>query len=176
MSNAPKSERFYRSTAISTSNKSNSANWLPSKFHTMVADNTAAALSANFEPIAKEQNTLKDEFNKLTEKLKKTKVVSSAANPNALQKSIEQAPGILDAAENALREGDAKKITETQIAAQRSLEQLLSLMMNHDWAAKIGLMTIVLLVAWNAIPIKKTSPRTRPFVCHRVSHTADDHL
>ncbi|MDG2409585.1 MAG: SulP family inorganic anion transporter [Pirellulales bacterium] len=119
------------------------------------ADNTAAALSANFEPIAKKQNTLKDEFNKLTEKLKKTKVVSSAANPNALQKSIEQAPEILEAAENALREGNAKKITETQIAAQRSLEQLLSLMMNHDWAAKIGLMTIVLLVAWNAIPIKK---------------------
>ena len=35
------------------------------------------------------------------------------------------------------------------------MEQLLSLMMNHDWAAKIGLLTIVLLVAWNAIPIKK---------------------
>ncbi|MEC7502516.1 MAG: SulP family inorganic anion transporter [Planctomycetota bacterium] len=109
----------------------------------------------NFDAIADEQAALKLEFEKLTAELEKTKVVSSAANPNALQKSIDQAPEILNAAEAALRAGDTKKITETQIAAQRNMEQVLSLMMNHDWAAKIGLLTIVLLVAWNAIPIKK---------------------
>ena len=109
----------------------------------------------NFDAIADDQAALKLEFEKLTAELEKTKVVSSAANPNALQKSIDQAPEILNAAEAALRAGDTKKITETQIAAQRNMEQVLSLMMNHDWAAKIGLLTIVLLVAWNAIPIKK---------------------
>tara|TARA_Y100001933_G_scaffold258067_1_gene305464 strand:+ start:444 stop:2372 length:1929 start_codon:yes stop_codon:yes gene_type:complete len=113
--------------------------------------------SPDFDAIADDQAALKIEFEKLTAELEKTQVVSSAANPNALQKSIDQAPEILTAAEAALRAGDAKKITETQVAAQRNMEQVLSLMMNHDWAAKIGLLTIVLLVAWNAIPIKKLS-------------------
>ena len=111
--------------------------------------------TADFESIAADQTALKLEFEKLTAELKNTQVVSSAANPKALQKSIDQAPGILEAAESALRAGDTKKIAETQIAAQQNLENLLSLMMNHDWAAKIGLLTIVLLVVWNAIPIKK---------------------
>ena len=111
--------------------------------------------SAQFKSIAASQDALTKEFNVLTDKLKKTQVVASAANPNALQKSIDQTPAILEAAQSALQAGDTKKIKETQIAAQQNMEQLLSLLMNHDWAAKIGLLTIVLLVAWNAIPIKK---------------------
>ncbi len=114
-----------------------------------------ATSTADFESIAAEQTALKLEFEKLTADPELTKVVSSAANPKALQKSIDQVPGILEDAESALRAGDTKKITETQIKAQQRLETLLSLMMNHDWAAKIGLLTIVLLVAWSAIPIKK---------------------
>ncbi len=111
--------------------------------------------SAQFKSIAASQDALTKEFNALTNKLKKTQVVASAANPNALQKSIDQTPAILEAAQSALQAGDTKQIKETQIAAQQNMEQLLSLLMNHDWAAKIGLLTIVLLVAWNAIPIKK---------------------
>lgn len=105
--------------------------------------------------ISAKQDALQMNFTELTTELKKTEVVVSAANPEALQKELQRTPEILAAAHKALMEGDPQKIIDTQAAAQHSIEQLLSLLINHDWAAKIGLLTIVLLVAWKAIPVKK---------------------
>lgn len=114
-----------------------------------------AASLKNLQRIAEDQQALEARFTQLTEDLNKTKVVASAANPEGLQKELLRTPELLNTARDALAAGDPQAITQTQVAAQQGIERLLSLLMNHDWAAKIGLLTIVLLVAWKAIPIKK---------------------
>ena len=105
--------------------------------------------------IGAKQNAIQINFTELTAELNKTRVVASAANPEALQKSLQSTPEILASARKALDRGDPQNIIDTQAAAEQSIVRLLSLLMNHDWAAKLGLLTIVLLVAWKAIPIKK---------------------
>ena len=114
-----------------------------------------AASLQNLQRIAEDQQALEARFTQLTEDLNKTKVVASAANPEGLQKELLRTPELLNTARDALVAGDPQAITQTQVAAQQGIERLSSLLMNHDWAAKLGLLTIVLLVAWKAIPIKK---------------------
>ncbi|MBX9788440.1 MAG: SulP family inorganic anion transporter [Pirellulales bacterium] len=60
------------------------------------------------------------------------------------------------AAQDALDELDSKqiaKLNDSQAAAVAALAELLAQLKNHDWAAKVGLLTIAIIVLWRgALP------------------------
>ncbi len=54
-----------------------------------------------------------------------------------------------------LQQGRAERVRTSQVELQQSLEQVLSELKNHDWAAKVGLLTILVLLLWKAaVPAK----------------------
>ncbi|MFV2070473.1 MAG: SulP family inorganic anion transporter, partial [Pirellulales bacterium] len=52
-------------------------------------------------------------------------------------------------------EGRVADAHASQAAVQRSLEDVVNTLKNHDWAAKIGLLTIAVLVVWRVLIPKK---------------------
>lgn len=59
------------------------------------------------------------------------------------------------AALSALQQEEVAQVEPAQRQAQASLSVVLDGLKNHDWAAKIGLLTIGVIVLWSAIPWKK---------------------
>jgi MFS superfamily sulfate permease-like transporter len=59
------------------------------------------------------------------------------------------------AAEADLQQGDVANAVETQRAASRELSELLDGLKTHSLAAEIGVMTILLIVAWQALVPRK---------------------
>lgn len=54
-----------------------------------------------------------------------------------------------------LESEDVERVEPAQRQAQQSLSVVLAGLKNHDWAAKIGLATIAIIVLWSAVPWKK---------------------
>jgi MFS superfamily sulfate permease-like transporter len=54
-----------------------------------------------------------------------------------------------------LQTSDVADIRDSQLRAEETLHGVLIEFHNHDWAAKIGLLTILILVAWQMIPSRK---------------------
>jgi MFS superfamily sulfate permease-like transporter len=71
----------------------------------------------------------------------------SSEVPAAASRAYQAAQTALD----RLNEHDAPELNASQTAALDALTALLAELKNHDWAAKIGLLTIALLVAWRAM-------------------------
>ncbi len=53
-----------------------------------------------------------------------------------------------------LETGPSSEALESQIAASADINQLLPLLKSHSWAAKIGLLTIVMVLLWQLLPGK----------------------
>lgn len=68
------------------------------------------------------------------------------------------------AALEVLRSGDVSEARQSQLAAQESLEVMLGALKNHDWAAKLGLATIVLILVWQALFGRKLKMIPAPLV------------
>jgi MFS superfamily sulfate permease-like transporter len=68
-------------------------------------------------------------------------------------------------AEQALQSGaDAAAVAQTQARAVQSLARLAGRLKNHDWAAKIGLLTIAILIGWQAFAPPRLRPVPAPLV------------
>jgi MFS superfamily sulfate permease-like transporter len=84
----------------------------------------------------------------------------------ALSKARRAAEIALEANEAALaqlRVGDGAAV-ETQEAAAHSLQSLLNRLKDHQWAAKVGFATIVILLIWNAVAIGRLRLIPAPLV------------
>ncbi|MCA9100643.1 MAG: SulP family inorganic anion transporter [Planctomycetales bacterium] len=63
-----------------------------------------------------------------------------------------------------LQQGDAPQIAASQSAAQSSLESVFSTLKNHDWAAKVGILAILVLVGWKVLPWQRLRRIPAPLV------------
>jgi len=115
--------------------------------------------------LAAEQLRLRDELVTLEKKLDETKVLPESERTSnhlreALQTAIAQVQRAADNLENDRWEG----IVESQHAAAESLAGVISAGKNHSWAAKIGLLTIGLLLAWQYLTPKVLRQIPAPLV------------
>jgi len=105
---------------------------------------------AQFEPLAARQQELLGSLTALVEQLDARGVTETVRDPERLkaasQRFLERSQVALD----ALREGQAEGVRESQADIQYGLEEVLDELKNHDWAAKVGLLTILTLLLWKA--------------------------
>lgn len=61
----------------------------------------------------------------------------------------------LSTALNDLQTSQSPRIHDSQLQAEETLHDVLLEFHNHDWAAKIGLLTILILIAWQLVPSRR---------------------
>ena len=105
--------------------------------------------------LAARQDALQMDLVRLIEAIRHTTIIASATDSDGLSEALEQAPLATATAIERLKSGNPVAIRNTQLEVQQSIERILSELMNHDWAAKVGLLTILLIVLFKVVPIKK---------------------
>lgn len=103
---------------------------------------------SQLEPLAAKQQKLSEQLSVLVEGLDTRGVSETVRDPAALKAAtnalLEQIPIAL----GDLQQGRAARVRASQVDIQLSLENVLGELKNHDWAAKVGLLTILVLVLW----------------------------
>jgi len=103
---------------------------------------------SQLEPLVAKQKELSDQLSTLVEELDAQGVSETVRDPAALKaatnNSLEQIPIAL----GDLQQDRAEQVRVSQANILRSLENVLGELKNHDWAAKVGLLTILVLVLW----------------------------
>lgn len=72
----------------------------------------------------------------------------------ALWNAVAETTERIDAAARDLELAHGDSVRASQAAAAKAIEQVLPQLKSHDWAAKVGLLTILTILVWNAIPSK----------------------
>jgi MFS superfamily sulfate permease-like transporter len=85
-------------------------------------------------------------------------------NPARVQLAVDDAQKQGTAALAALRDGGEQSDEESQQSAVKSLEALLASLKNHQWAAKVGMLTICVLLAWQGFAPRRLKVIPGPLV------------
>lgn len=105
---------------------------------------------SQLEPLAMKQRELSERLTILAEQFDTQGVSGTVRNParlkHATDRSLEQVRIALD----DLRQGRTQHVRASQADIQHSLEAVLGELKNHDWAAKVGMLTILSLLLWKA--------------------------
>ena len=72
-----------------------------------------------------------------------------------LQSALQEASDKIAEATLALEHQQADDVRRTQSQAAAAVQQVLPPLKSHDWAAKVGLLTIGAILVWSAIPFKR---------------------
>ncbi len=99
-------------------------------------------------------------------------VLQTVSDPDQLLETVQAALSDSRVALNHLEQGRADQVHESQAQAQHSLEGVFNELKNHDWAAKIGLLTIIALLLWNALAPKRLKLVPAPLVAVIVATVA----
>jgi MFS superfamily sulfate permease-like transporter len=100
------------------------------------------------EPLAVKQRVLSDQLTLLVEQLGSAGVSEGVRDPVALKDATKDAQEHMQFALRDLEQEQAQSIRASQAGVQHGLEDILAQLKNHDWAAKVGLLTILALVLW----------------------------
>ena len=100
------------------------------------------------ELLVTRQQSLVDRCALLVEQLDQPLVSENVRNPDRLEIAKKLMSSKMLVALDDLQAGRLEQIRGSQSEVQQSLELVLSELKNHDWAAKIGLLTILVLVLW----------------------------
>jgi MFS superfamily sulfate permease-like transporter len=103
------------------------------------------------EPLAAMQQELSDRLNAFVVQLDAKGVSETVRDPALLKAATTQSLEQSRIALSDLREGHAKQVRASQANVQHNLEDVLAQLKNHDWAAKIGILTILALLLWKAV-------------------------
>jgi len=82
----------------------------------------------------------------------------------AFAKALDRAMLANEKALADLRDMRYKTVVQSQTAAILELEGVLATLKNHDWAAKLGLLTIAAIVLWPLVPLKSLKVVPAPLV------------
>jgi MFS superfamily sulfate permease-like transporter len=104
------------------------------------------------ERLIAEQELIAAELRILTDSIRQG---DSTSVDSATVEEATAARAASDAALAALERQQAETWAETQTAVEESLQRLKLSLRNHQWAAKIGLLTIVVLVGWQVFRPKR---------------------
>jgi MFS superfamily sulfate permease-like transporter len=100
------------------------------------------------DSLAVKQQELSSQLSILVEALDTRGVSETVRDPAALKAAMNNALQQIPIALGDLQQGRAERVRASQAEIQLSLEEVLGELKNHDWAAKIGLLTILVLVLW----------------------------
>ncbi len=94
------------------------------------------------------QQELSDQLTLLVEQLDARGVSEVVRNSEQLKEAINASLQQIEIALGDLQQGRVEQVRRSQEKSQHSLENVLGALKNHDWAAKVGLLTILVLVLW----------------------------
>ena len=117
-----------------------------------VASHPGSPLSgkSQLEPLAVKQQDLSACLTALVEQLEAQGIAQTVRDPVGLTDAAKQSLEHSRIALSDLQRGLAQQVCASQADMQLSLEKVLRELTNHDWAAKVGLLTILALLAWKA--------------------------
>lgn len=106
-----------------------------------------SAISPLIQMQQKQADTLAD----LVESLQVSGVSEVVKDPARLMQAANQSLAHVRIALDDLQQADATRVRTSQGEAQHRLESVLGELKSHDWAAKVGMLTILVLVFWRVI-------------------------
>jgi len=119
---------------------------------------------SQLEPLAIKQQELSERLAFLVGELDSQGVSETVRDPAGLKKAAGQSLEQTRIALDDLQQGHAEGVRVSQADIQHSLEIVLGELKNHDWAAKIGLLTIIALVLWKVVTPAKLKLVPAPLV------------
>lgn len=124
------------------------------------------------EPLAAKQQELSTQLAVLVERLDSQGVSETVRDPAALKHATDQSLEQARIALGDLQKGHAEGVRTSQADVQHGLETVLGELKNHDWAAKIGFLTILALVLWKVVVPAKLKLVPAPLVAVVVATAA----
>lgn len=118
----------------------------------------------DFSAILVDQKGLSDRLAELSKQLAEPIVENSVPDAEALRAATETALSNMEVAIADLEGGNVRHVRASQADMQVSIEAVLAELKNHDWAAKIGLLTIIVLILWSTLSPKKLRMVPAPLV------------
>jgi MFS superfamily sulfate permease-like transporter len=110
---------------------------------------------SKLEPLAVMQEELSKRLDALIIELDKKGVSLAVRDPQSLKEATKESVDESHIALAALTAGHAEQVRSSQANMQHNLEQVLAELKSHDWAAKIGLLTVIALLLWKvAVPTR----------------------
>ncbi|MCP4172288.1 MAG: SulP family inorganic anion transporter [Fuerstiella sp.] len=106
---------------------------------------------SSIAPLIETQQSLSEDLAGLVERLQVSGVSETVRDPALLRQVANQSLAHVRIALNDLQQADAIRVRTSQAEAQHHLETVLSALKSHDWAAKVGLLTILILVLWKVV-------------------------
>lgn len=120
--------------------------------------------AAQLKPLAEKQQELSKQLAGLVEQIEKQDLAKSVRDPEALKAATNDASERMEIALTNLEQGRSQNVRASQARIQRGIETVLGELKNHDWAAKVGLLTIITLILWKTIIPKKMKFVPAPLV------------
>jgi len=103
---------------------------------------------SQLKAIAEKQQDLSDQITKLVEEMNTSGVKENVRDPASLSEASDKLLAQIPIAVGDLQESRVDQVRGSQAAMQRGLESVMGQLKNHDWAAKVGMLTIIILVLW----------------------------
>ena len=119
---------------------------------------------SQLKPLANIQQTLSDRLDTLIVQLENRGVFETVHDPVRLKEATTQSLKKCQVALTDLQLGHAEQVRASQANVQQSLQEVLAALKNHDWAAKIGMLTIFSLLLWNVAVPKRLKLVPAPLV------------
>jgi len=109
----------------------------------------ASRIVAILQPMATEQKTIQQELLEITEVATSSALITTGGpTAESFQTLLTAANSSVTAAMADLTAGDASAVMASQKAAAVSIEASTEILKSHDWAGKIGLLAVLVIVAW----------------------------
>lgn len=119
---------------------------------------------AKLKSLVERQQELSKRLSELAGKLKSPAITETVREPARLEEATQKSLEKMQTALTDLEEGKSEDVRASQADIQQGLENVLAELKSHDWAAKIGLLTIVALVVWNLIASERLKLVPAPLV------------
>ncbi len=103
---------------------------------------------SKLDSLAVKQQALSDQLTLLVEQLDTRGVSEAVRNSEELKEATNASLQQIKLALDDLQQGRVGQVRSSQEKSQHCLKNVLGELKNHDWAAKIGLLTILVLVFW----------------------------
>lgn len=134
--------------------------------HDDVAHHSESTLAdkSRLDPLAVKQQALSAQLAVLVERLDSQGVSETVRDPAGLKHATDQSLEQARIAIGDLQGGHATGVRTSQANMQHGLETVLGELKNHDWAAKVGLLTILALVLWKVVVPAKLKLVPAPLV------------
>lgn len=115
-------------------------------------------------PLARKQQELSDHLTVLSDQLSTQSISETVRDPAGLKEATNKSLEKMQIALTNLQEGHAQQVRASQADIQHRLENVIGELKNHDWAAKVGWLTILALLLWKAFSATRLKLIPAPLV------------